>query len=203
MQGRTAGWWGVASCALLLVSGGMATVPGGDDAVPAVRDFYGRHAGVVVTAQVVGLAAAAALVPFVLGLGQVLRGRRAVVPAGLAVVASAVVTAVPVLVLCLVAGRGSPGLVSGLAVASDLVDVLLFAAVAAFAGVVAALGTATLLRVLAAVVAVLSGARAVSLLAGSALLEVPAPVGFLVLVLTLSVRLLREPQVVRPGGPAR
>jgi hypothetical protein len=191
----------VASCALLLVSAGTATVPGGDDGVPAVRDFYARHAGVVVAAQVLGLAAAAALVPLVLGLADMLRGRRAVVAAGLAVVGAAVVTAVPVLVLCRVAGRASPRLVSGLAVASDLVDVLLFAAVAAFAGVVAALSTATLLRVLAAVVAVLSAARAVFLLAGSAWLDVLAPVGFLVLVLVLSVRLLREGPVVRPGRP--
>ena len=45
---------------LLLVSAGMATVPGEADGVSFVRDFYEANRTVVVIAQVTGLAAAAA-----------------------------------------------------------------------------------------------------------------------------------------------
>ena len=187
-------------CVLLLVSAAMATVPGRDDAVTTVRSFYVQHAGVVLTAQLLGLVAAAACALFVLGLGST-EGRGAVVASGLGIVAAAVVTAIPVLVLCLAAEQASAGTLHALALASDLVDVLLFAAIAVFAGVIGARAAMSGLRVLAGLVAVLAAAQAVLLLAGSGLLEVVAPVGFVVLVLTLSVLLLRGRDVVRvPAG---
>src|SRR4051794_29172555 len=156
----------------------MATVPGGRDPVPRVRAFYEVHTGVVVVAQVLGLLAAGALVPFVLGLGGAVRSRGPVVVAGLAVVAAAVLTAVPVLLLVVLAGGAGVRVVHDLAVASDGVDVLLFAVIAAFAAVIAAATTAPLLRGLAAAVAVLAAVRAVLLLSGSGLLEMLAPVAF-------------------------
>ena len=202
MRRRSGGWWGVVFCVLLLFSAAMATVPGRDDAVSTVRSFYVHHAGVVVTAQVVGLVAAAAFAPFVLGLGSAASRRGPVVASGLGIVAAAVVTAIPVLVLCAVAGHASARVLHALALASDLVDVLLFAAIAVFAGVVAGLAAMPVLRVLAGLVAVLAAARAVLLLFGSGLLEVVAPVGFVVLVLVLSVLLLRGRDVLRPARSA-
>jgi len=187
---------------LLLVSAAMATVPGRDDAVSTVRSFYVHHAGVVVAAQILGLVAAAAFAPFALGLAGAARRRDPVAASGLGIVAAAVVTAIPVLILCVVAGHASARVLHALALASDLVDVLLFAAIAVFAGVVAAHAATTVLRVLAGVVAVLAAAQAVLLLAGSGLLEVVAPVTFVVLVLVLSVLLLRGRDVVRSARSA-
>jgi hypothetical protein len=110
-----------------------------------------------------------------------------------------VVTAIPVLALCVVAGDASARTLQALALASDLVDVLLFAAIAVFAGVIAGLASMPVLRVLAGLVAALAAARAVLLLAGSGLLEVVAPVAFVVLVLALSVLLLRGRDPISAG----
>jgi hypothetical protein len=49
---------------LLLLSAGMAAVPVAADPVERVRDFYLRHAGVVVVAQLVALLAAASFALF-------------------------------------------------------------------------------------------------------------------------------------------
>ena len=49
---RVAGWWGLTFVVLLLLSAGMASVPGGSDPASAVRDFYTAHTGVIVVAQV-------------------------------------------------------------------------------------------------------------------------------------------------------
>ena len=195
--GRGATAWGFTFVALLLVSAGMASVPGGDDSVAKVRDFYTAHAGVIVTAQVVGLVAAAVFVLFARSVAtspQIPDGAPWVRRCGYAVAAAAVVTVVPVLWLCAVAGDGSATMVHRLAQASDLVDVVLFAAIAAFAASVAMVTELTWLRWLAWVVGALALVRAVLLAGGSGALDLVAPLAFIALVLALSLAVLIRPR---------
>jgi hypothetical protein len=188
----TAGGWGCAFVVLLLLSAGMASVPGGDDPTGTVRDFYTQHSGVVVAAQVLGLLAAATFVPFALTLRRtaVRRPMGALEIAGLGVAAAAVLTAVPVFWLTVVAGSGADGLVHGLAVASDLTDVVLFATIAFWATAVLGAAEPLWFKTLAGVVGLLTVARTLLLLAGSDLLELVAPLAFVALVAVLSTLLL-------------
>jgi hypothetical protein len=162
---------------LLLLGAGMASVPGGDDPTGTVRDFYARHSGVVVAAQVVGLLAAAAFVPFAVTLRR--RGERRTAGvlenAGLGVAAAAVLTAVPVFWLTAVIDSGADGIVHGLAVASDLSDVLLFATIAVWAAALSNAAEPVWFKTLGGAVGVLALARALLLLLGSELLECLAP----------------------------
>jgi hypothetical protein len=183
MARRTAGWWGLGFVVLLLLSAGMVTVPGRGATVQAARGFYRDHLGIIVVAQVMGLMAAAAFVLFAVGLQRQDRGRPLLRYAGVAVAAASVVTAVPVLWLCMPASTVTPAMLTGLLVASDIADVVLFLAIA-----IAARGQWT--KALALAVALLSIVRAVLLVTGSGLLEVAAPVAFLVLVLVVSVATL-------------
>jgi hypothetical protein len=198
---RAAGWWGLTFVVLLLLSAGMASVPGGSDPLSTVRDFYTAHTGVIVVAQVVGLLAAAAFVPFVLTLrrGTPARTARPDVEASGAVVAlAAVLTAVPVLWLTVVADTGMAGTVHVLAVLSDLTDVALFTAIALWCATLVRASDRLPFRVLAGVVAVLSVARAVLLLVRSSVLGMVAPMAFILLVVVLSALvLLRRTPLVR------
>ena len=182
---------------LLLVSAGMASVPGGKDSVERVRDFYTAHVGIVVTAQVVGLLAAAVFVLFARSLARsshIADRASWVQGCGYAVAAAAVLTAIPVLLLCDVANDGSDRFVHRLAQASDVVDVVLFAAIAAFAASVATATRLVWLRWLAWVVAVVALARAVLLAGGSGALELVGPLAFIALVLALSTVALMRPR---------
>lgn len=177
---------------LLLLSAGMASVPGGDDPTPMVRAFYTQHAGVVVAAQVLGLVAAATFVRFALTARRTAARRTmgALEIAGVGVAAAALLTAVPVLWLTAVADNGADGLVHALAVASDLTDVLLFAAIATWATAALLVAEPIWFKALAGAVGLLALARALLLLAGSELLELVAPLAFVMLVSVLSTLLL-------------
>jgi hypothetical protein len=107
-----------------------------------------------------------------------------------AVAAASVVTAVPVLWLCMPASTVTPAMLTGLLVASDIADVVLFLAIAGFATAIAIAARGQWTKALALAVALLSIVRAVLLVTGSGLLEVAAPVAFLVLVLVVSVATL-------------
>ena len=174
---------------LLLVSAGMVSVPGRADSVAEVRDFYSRHVALIVIAQLVGLVAAVVLIVFARRLGQD-GAHSSVTTTGVAVGAAAVVTAAPVLWLCAVADSASARNVDRLATASDLVDVLLFAAIALFGAMLARWVVPTWLRVVSLLVALTAGVRAVALLGGSGFLEVVAPMAFVVFVALLSSLLL-------------
>jgi hypothetical protein len=191
-RGRRAGVWGWVFVVLLLLSAGMASTPSGQDATGTVRDFYARHAGVVITAQVIGLLAAAAFASFALALRPTagLRARGALEIAGLCVAAAAVLTALPVLWLSVVAKGSSDGLVHGLAVTSDLTDVVLFAAIAAWATSVLRVAIPNWFKGFAGLVALLALARSILLLVGSDLLEVVAPLAFVLFVAVLSTLVL-------------
>lgn len=205
MQGRggtrRTGGWGLAFVVLLLLGAGMASVPGGDDPVALIRRFYEDHGTVVLVSQVVELLATLPLVLFLLGLAAstLVRGRREALVTGGAVVVTSLLTLVPPLLLVALHDRGSAGQVRALATLSDLTDVLLFAAIAGWAfGVGRARRGPGWLRGLALLVGLLAAGRAVEILLGGALLEVAAPLGFLLLVVALSVLLLRGE---RRAGP--
>ena len=187
-SGRSTASWGIAFVLLLLVSAGMVTVPGEQDGVTFVRDFYRDNGAIVVTAQVFGLAAAAALLGFVRGLqhSDWVGAAPWVLVSGAAVAGAAVLTVVPPLLLSAVARSAEDGLVSSMALASDLTDVALFLAIAVFASAVTVAVKSTWVRSVSAVVALLSGLRAALLLARSEALEVVAPMAFIVLVLCLA-----------------
>ena len=191
---RAAGASGLVFVLLLLVGAGMASVPGADDTTAAVRSFYEAHTGVVAVAQVVELLATAPLVLFVIGLARstfVARpGPLAV--SGLAMAGAAVLTVIPPLWLCVAASSGSADLIDALALLSDLVDVVLFLTIAAFAGVCARqwLGPRWL-RWAALGVAALCAVRAVEIFFTGSALTVVGPVSFVLLVMALSVCLLR------------
>ena len=168
----------------------MVTVPGRGATVQAARGFYRDHLGIIVMAQAIGLVATVALVLFALGLQRQDPGRRLLRNTGVAVAVASVVTAVPVLWLCVAAPTVKPGMLTRLLVASDLVDVVLFVAIACFAAAIAVAARSQWVKVLALAVTLLAVVRAVLLITGSRLLEVAAPAAFLVLVLILSIATL-------------
>ena len=205
-RARHAGSWGLVFVLVLLVGAGMASVPGGDDTASQVRRFYEEHAGVVLLSQVVELAATLPLVLFLRGLSAspLVVPRRGTLVTGVALVGASLLTLVPPLVLVLVHDRVAARAVHRLAALSDLTDVLLFITIAGFAIVWGWAGAGpTWLRVLALLVALAAGARAVEILLAGHLLEVLAPVGFLVLVVAFSVLLLRAGRSTAPGRVAR
>ena len=187
-----AGWWGMAFVVLLLLSAGMASVPGGSDSVAPVRSFYTDNGPVVLVAQLVGLAAAVAFVVHASALARVVpsAASTSLRLAGFLVAAAAVLTAVPVLLLTAMAGGASEGVVRGLARESDLTDVPLFATMAFFAIVAVRASGRSWLGGLAGIVAVLTAARAVLLAFGSAWLGLVAPLAFIALILVVSLRQL-------------
>ena len=173
---------------LLLVSAAMVTVPGEQDGVAFVRDFYLDNSAIIVTAQVIGLAAAVVFLGFARGLQQSdwVGAGPWVLVSGAMVAGAAVLTAVPPLVLSVVARSAEDEVVSSVALASDLVDVALFAAIAVFGMAVTVATRSTWVRSVSAGVALLSMLRAALLVAGNQALEVVAPMAFIVLVLCLS-----------------
>ena len=175
----------------------MASVPGGDDPALKARHFYTEHTGIIETAQVIGLAAAAVFIPFARSLRDAWSASaRApwVAWSGYAVAGAAVITVVPVLWLCAVADEASLSVIHRLTQASDWVDVFLFAAIAAFATVVALVAPVAWLRWFAWIVAALALVRAVLLASGSAVLELVGPLAFIALVLALSLSALARPR---------
>jgi hypothetical protein len=189
----------VAFVVLLLIGAGMASVPGGDESVAEVRRFYDAHTGVILLSQLVELVATAPLVLFLLALAdsRLVRSRRDARLTGGALVVASILTLVPPLLLVLLHDRASGGQVHALAVLSDLSDVILFAVIAALAVVIWSGHGPAWFRWSALVVGVAAAVRAVEILFRGDLLEVVAPVGFILLVVASSVLLMRE----RPSAP--
>jgi hypothetical protein len=184
---------------LLLVGAGMASVPGGDDPTRTIREFYTAHTGVIAVAQVFGVLAAAAFVLFARRMrragGEADGG--ALERTGVGVGGAAFLTAVPVIWLIVVADDGGDRLVHRLAVASDLTDVVLFAAIATWLVMVVRAAEPLWFKALAGVVAVLALGRALLLLVGSQALELVAPLAFLLVVAVLSSLLILRRSPIR------
>ena len=198
---RAADVSGLVFVVLLLIGAGMATVPGAEATTSEVRMFYEQHRGVVVVAQLVELVATLPLVLFTFGLarstlvngpaGQLAR-------AGIGIALAAVVTAVPPLALCWVAGSANAASVDTLALLSDMVDVLLFLTIALFSGICARhwLG-APWVRWAAIGVALVCALRAGEIVLRGSALELVGPTAFVLLVVALSVCLLRRDRQAR------
>jgi hypothetical protein len=118
--------------------------------------------------------------------------------AGLAVAVTSMLTLVPVLWLLAVADTASGSGVHRLAVASDLVDVLLFAMIGVLGGVLARAVSATWLKAFAVGVSVLAVGRAIEIVADTALLEVAAPIAFVALVALVSTLVLLGRSPISP-----
>lgn len=203
---RRAGGWGLVFVVMLLIGAGMASVPGGGDSVAQVRRFYDQHTGLVLLSQTVELIATVPLVLFVLGLATsaFVRSRRDAILAGGALILASVLTLVPPVLLVLLHDQGSGRQVHALAVLSDVTDVVLFATIAGFALMCgSARKVPGWLRCLALLVGLMAGVRAVEILSRGSLLEVVAPIGFIVLVLAQSLsccgRAPRRPRTHRHG----
>jgi hypothetical protein len=189
---------------MLLVGAGMVSVPGGGETVAQVRRFYDQHAVVVLLSQIVELIATVPLVLFVLGLGASAldRSRRDAILAGGALVFASVLTLVPPVLLVLLHDQGSGRQVHALAVLSDVTDVVLFATIAGFALMCGSARKAPgWLRWLSLLVGFMAGVRAVEILFRGVLLEVVAPIGFIVLVCALSLLLLRAGATAPEDSP--
>jgi hypothetical protein len=190
-RSRRSGWSGL-FFVLLLLGSGMASVPGGSDSVATARGFYSDHWPVVIIAQLFGLAAAVVFAIHARALASLVSPRlsKRLRIAGLLVAASAAITALPVLALTVTATRSSDRVVAGLARASDLTDIVLFASVSLFAAVAARASGPSWVGGLAVTVALLTLARSVLLASGSTALGLVAPLAFISLVAVLSVRQL-------------
>jgi hypothetical protein len=168
-----------------------------------VRRFYQEHEGVILLSQVTELIATLPLVLFVVGLAAstLVRARREALLTGAAVAFASVLTLVPPLLLVLLHNRASNGQVHTLAVLSDLTDVFLFATIAGFGACLWAGQGPRWFRWLALLTCFVAGVRAFEILLGGDLVEVLAPVAFLVLVIACSVLLLRRERL--PASPPR
>jgi hypothetical protein len=197
---RAAGVSGLVFVVLLLIGAGMATVPGAEATTSAVRTFYEQHRGVVVVAQLVELVATVPLLVFTMGLARstLVTAPRQVARAGIGIALAAVATAVPPLVLCVVAGSVSAASIDALALLSDMVDVLLFLTIAVFSGMCARhwLG-APWARWAAMGVTLVCALRAGEIVLRGSELELVSPSAFVLFVIALSVCLLRRDRQAR------
>lgn len=169
----------------------MVTLPASDDPAARIRDFYAAHRMTVVVGQVFGVVAAVLFVGFVVTLWRQAPGSGAqfILWSGVLVALASLSTNVPVLLLALLS-HSSLSMTHALARAADITDAVLFGAIALFAMAAWKEALPAWLRILAAVTAVLALARAVLSPLGSAALDAIAPIGFLALVLALSIRML-------------
>ena len=186
---RRAGVWGIAFAVLLLVSSGMVSGPLSNRPLQEITEFYSKNSTVVLVAQVVGIVAAGAFFLFATNLARKLEyGRVRVI--GIVVSMAAIATAVPIVMLAL-----GTAATSTLVRMIDLTDVVLFVVIALFLVVVG--GRRSLpgwIRLLCGLVAILCVLRAVmGALTLFTILDVIAPVAFLIAVVVLAILAWRQP----------
>ena len=186
---RRTGVWGIAFGILLLVSSGMVSGPLSNRPLQEITDFYSKNSTVVLIAQAVGIVAAGAFFLFASNLARNLEYEQ-VRLIGIVVSMAAVATAVPIVLLAL-----GTAATSTLVRMIDLTDVVLFFVTALFLGVVG--GRRSLpgwIRLLCGLVAILCVIRAVmGALTVFTILDVIAPVAFLVAVVVLAIWAWRQP----------
>jgi hypothetical protein len=204
-----AGWAGVAFVVLLLFAEAAVSLPRTTHSDAFISAYYADHRAVIAVDQVVQLfcsyllwrwlrsfvATTARTTPMPsAGLGRIR-------VTGLAVVAASVLTCLAVLVLALVPSLGDRA-VRLVADATDWTDVLLFLAITGLGLACAQSGHPTWLRASGAVLAVVAAAHSVLSVLGSTLLEVVAPMAFLLFVLAVSVWLIRRSRLGAPNVSA-
>ncbi|MGA9160764.1 MAG: hypothetical protein WB297_07865 [Actinomycetota bacterium] len=192
MVDRRQGWWGIGFAVMLLVAGGMVSIPTADDPGATIVAFYSDHGAVVIAAQVVGALALAPFVMFASALARrALPRTRAprIVGATTLVVLTELATAVPPLVLAL--GTPTRSMAHTWTFVADLTDAALFVALGLFA-----LATVPRrpdwVRWFGIAVSLMVFVRAVLSPLGSAALDVVAPIAFIAYVVALGVLMLRE-----------
>src|SRR2546429_2293465 len=180
---RRGGWWGIAFVVTLFVSGAMISLPTARQTGRAIAAFYAGHAGVILLQQVLGLVTLAFFLAFALVLGA--RRRRWLLVATVLLAISELVTNIVPVILPLT--NPEPDGAHAWTVIEDLADQALFISIAVFsaAATVAEVGW---VRAVGLVVAAISLLRVVLTLFGVAALDALAPMGFLILILILSVR---------------
>src|SRR4051795_3273470 len=132
----------------------MVSVPNGSDSMSTIRVFYENNAGLILVAQVLGLLAALTFIPFAIALQRQRNDRVATTSSsitwsGIGVAVAAILTAIPVLWLTAIVDGGDTTAIRRLARASDLCDVVLFVAIAAFAATLLQAAAVAWLRVAA------------------------------------------------------
>jgi hypothetical protein len=190
MVERRVGWWGIAFAVLLLIGGGMASIPTSDEASPKIIAFYDSNASVVVIAQVVGVLALVALAAFTLSMARQAAddvARRALIASLVLAVIAELATNIPPLVLA----RSSPTATSAhnWTLAADLADAALFLALGLLA-VAVAFRAIQWLRWFGYVAGVLCFMRAVGSPLGFTGLDAIAPIVVLVFFAAASVLIL-------------
>ena len=182
---RRGAWWGVAFVATLAVGGAMVTLPTATQSGRTIKAFYAAHTGVILAQQVLGVVTLAFFLAFALALGA--RRRRWLLVGTVLLAFSELVTDIVPIVLALT----SPGPDGAHAwtVIEDLADEALFISIAVFS-VAATVAEVGWVRAAGLVVAAISLLRVVLTLFSVSALDVLAPVGFLILILILSVRSL-------------
>jgi hypothetical protein len=195
MNGRLAGWSGIAFVVLLLLQAGMADIPTLDTPIDRIQRFYASHGGIIVAAQIISVAASIFFFLFAWGLARdvnpesVAATARVRLTGGLVAIAS-LATAIPPISLAL-ASAPSDSRAHTLTRAADVTDAVLFAAIVLFSLELLRDAAPRWLKVLAVVVAAISLARAVLGLAEVHALDVIGPLAFLALVLVMSVAAIR------------
>jgi hypothetical protein len=185
VSSRAGGWAGLAFVVVLLIVGGMVSLPTTAKSGEQIKAFYAAHASLVVAQQVLGLFAAVLFAAFATGLAA---GRRRWLLVGTAlVVITEIATNIPPVILAL--GNLAPDAAHSLTLVEDLADAALFASIGVFS-VVATIDQVAWVQAAGLVVAGLSLVRAVLSPVGVTALDYLAPSAFLALVLILSVRLL-------------
>ena len=197
MGGQRQGWWGIAFAVLLLVAGGMVSVPTADDPGAKIVAFYAAHGSIVVVAQVVGALALVPLMAFVFALARRApdpASSRRTVATGILVVVTELATNVPPLVLAL-ASATSRSAAHAWALAGDLADAALFASIGLLVLAVIPVRVSWV-RWFGVIVAALTFVRAVGSPLGFTALDAIAPMAFIAFVVVLSVKMLRTRPVV-------
>ena len=188
MVSRRYGWWGIAFAVLLLLYGGMGSIPTAEDPSAEIVAYYDAHAWLVVIAQLVSVLAVLALAVFGLGLAREAPDgttRRNLVVAVVLVVITELATNVPPLVLALVP-TPSESAAHAWTVVADTTDVALFVALGLLAAVVAVRGIPWL-RWFGLVAAALCWVRAVATPLGFTTLDAVAPLAVLAFLTATSV----------------
>src|SRR2546430_1552575 len=182
---RRGGGWGVAFVVTLFVAGGMVSLPTRRQTGRAIAAFFPADPGVILVQQVLGVVTLAFFLAFALALGA--RRRRWLLVGTVLLAISELVTNIVPVILALT--NPEPDGAHAWTVIEDLADEALFISIAVFS-VAAAVNEVSWVRLAGLVVAAISLLRVVLTLFGVAALDALAPIGFVILILILSVRLL-------------
>jgi hypothetical protein len=197
---HSGGWWGVAFVLGLLVFGGMGSLPTAAQSGEDITAYYAAHRQLIIIQQIIGVLLVVPILAFARTLDRRTRSPggqtgRWIMPAALVLVAAEIATNVLPVVLAAMPDA-SPATAHGLTLAADLVDAVLFAAIAFFS-LTAALAEPVWVRGLGLMVVALTLIRAFASPMGMTVLDAVAPIAFVAYVLVLSTRIIAADRVRR------